>query len=297
MPDHKITINTPFNEQYELIIKMDSKLIDSYMVSRTVMRYDFTVINCDETGLECRLILLDQFLDQSNNDLVKEVAQVTAAFNRMFNELHLRLSHAGEIIKVLNMDLILAKWEQTKIEMTAAVANNDDLKKLIAINDSLFTNADKLKGAIQNSEFLHMYFGQVFYVDLPKTKRIVSPNILNTANLEWDMKIEEQVTNSRPDDKVIMVNMHPVRPLSEGYINAAYHQFKDRIDLEHLNFNMFQKEERYIESNTGKLKESVVEKVEEIGHNQLYQKFTYRMISDSEKKKQKINQNEVVPRF
>ncbi len=283
MPNNTILISEPFNEQYELVIETNSKLIDNHMTSRTIMRYDFTVIRCTPNEIECRLVLLDLFLDQSNNDLVKEIAQVTAAFNRMFNELHLKLSQKGEIIEVLNMELVLSKWQQTKAEMTAVLSNNDELKKLIAVNDSLFTNKEKLAQTIQNSEFLHMYFGQVFNIDLPKTKRTIGANILNTANLEWDMNISEQ-TGENPNDICIVVNTYPVRPLSEGYLNAAYGQFKDRIDLDLLNFNMFQKEERSIERNTGKLKESIVEKVEEIGHEKLYQKFTYRMLSDTEKK-------------
>ncbi|OCA73867.1 hypothetical protein [Chryseobacterium arthrosphaerae] len=283
MLHHKIIISQPFNEQYELVIETNSKLIDNHMTSRTIMRYDFTVIRCNENEIECRLILLDLFLDQSNNDLVKEIAQVTAAFNRMFNELHLKLSQKGEILQVLNMDLVLSKWQQTKAEMTAALSNNDELRKLIAVNDSLFTNKEKLAHTIQNSEFLHMYFGQVFNIELPKTKRITGANILNTANLEWDMNISEQA-GGHPDDIHILVNTYPVRPLSEGYLNAAYGQFKDRIDLDLLNFTMFQKEERYIDRNTGKLKQAIVEKVEEIGHEQLYQKFSYQMISDTEKK-------------
>ncbi|MGG7438104.1 hypothetical protein ACQ7CU_08480 [Chryseobacterium arthrosphaerae] len=283
MLHHKIIISQPFNEQYELVIETNSKLIDNHMTSRTIMRYDFTVIRCNENEIECRLILLDLFLDQSNNDLVKEIAQVTAAFNRMFNELHLKLSQKGEILQILNMDLVLSKWQQTKAEMTAALSNNDELRKLIAVNDSLFTNKEKLAHTIQNSEFLHMYFGQVFNIELPKTKRITGANILNTANLEWDMNISEQA-GGHPDDIHILVNTYPVRPLSEGYLNAAYGQFKDRIDLDLLNFRMFQKEERYIDRNTGKLKQAIVEKVEEIGHEQLYQKFSYQMISDTEKK-------------
>lgn len=285
MLHHKIIISQPFNEQYELVIETNSKLIDNHMTSRTIMRYDFTVIRCNENEIECRLILLDLFLDQSNNDLVKEIAQVTAAFNRMFNELHLKLSQKGEILQVLNMDLVLSKWQQTKAEMTAALSNNDELRKLIAVNDSLFTNKEKLAHTIQNSEFLHMYFGQVFNIELPKTKRITGANILNTANLEWDMNISEQA-GGHPDDIHILVNTYPVRPLSEGYLNAAYGQFKDRINLDLLNFTMFQKEERYIDRNTGKLKQSIVEKVEEIGQEQLYQRFSYQMISDTEKKMQ-----------
>ena len=288
-----VFIKEPFNEQYTLTVEMETRLIDSSMASCTKMRYDFTVINCAENEIECRIVLLDIHLEKSNNDLIREVAQLTAAFNRMFNELHLKLSQDGKIKEVLNMDLIISKWDETKLEMKSVVSNNDELRKLVAINDALFTNKEKLKIAIQGNEFLQMYFGQVFNEELPKVKRIPGTNIFNTANLEWDMSIEEMSANSSENTICITVNSHPVRPFSDGYINAAYHQFKDKVDVDYQKVKMYQREDRYIDRETGKLNESVVKKLEEIEPKKLFQKFNFKMISDTEKRKQKEKKNAV----
>ena len=249
MAKESIIIKQQFNEQYTLAVEMEAKLIDSFMTSSTKLRYDFTVINYNENEMECRLVLLDIHLEKSNNDLIKEVAQLTAAFNRMFNELHLKLSQKGEIIEVLNMDLIISKWEETKSEMKSVMATNDELRKLIAINDALFTNKEKLKVAIQGNEFLQIYFGHVYGVELPNTKKIVGTNMFNTANLEWNIVCEPTVPLPAKDLQTVVVSTKasPQLPLSDGFCNAAYHQFADKIKINAMNIRMSQEELRHID--------------------------------------------------
>lgn len=281
--EKSIIIKQQFNEQYTLTVEMEAKLIDSFMTSCTKLRYDFTVINCNENQIECRIVLLDIHLEKSNNDLIKEVAQLTAAFNRMFNELHLKLSQKGEIIEVLNMNLIISKWEETKSEMKSVVANNDELRKLIAINDALFTNKEKLKVAIQGNEFLQIYFGHIYGVELPNTKRVAGTNIFNTANLEWNIICEPTVPLPAKDVQTVIVSTKasPQLPLSNGFCNAAYHQFADKIELKDLKPKLGQFETRIIAYQTGRLQEAEVEKLEIVDEKKLYNKLRYTLESDS----------------
>ncbi|WP_291117824.1 hypothetical protein [Empedobacter sp. UBA7248] len=292
--DKKILIKQIFNEQYTLVVEMEARLIDSYMTSCTKLRYDFTIINFDENSIECRLVLLDIYLEKSNNDLIREVAQLTAAFNRMFNELHLKLSQKGDVIEVINIDLIVSKWEETKLEMKSVVANNEELKKLIAINDALFTNKEKLRTAIQGNEFFSVYFGHIYNVDLPNRKKVFGTNIFNTANMEWDVESESNIKlpSENLETLVILTKAKPEIPLSLGTFNAAYNQFKDKINIDPVKIKIFQEEERSIDYRTGRLKKASVKKVEDVVSEKLYNKFTYTMTSDSEKKKNNLEKLE-----
>ena len=280
--EKSIIIKQQFNEQYTLTVEMEAKLIDSFMTSYTKLRYDFTVINCNENQIECRIVLLDIHLEKSNNDLIKEVAQLTAAFNRMFNELHLKLSQKGEIIEVLNMDLIISKWEETKLEMKSVVANNDELRKLIAVNDALFTNKEKLKVAIQGNEFLQIYFGHIYGVELPNTQKVAGTNIFNTANLVWNIICEPIAPLPTKDSQMVVVSTKasPQLPLSNGFCNAAYHQFADKIELKDLRPKLGQFETRTIAYETGRLQEAEVEKLEIVDEKKLYNKLRYTLKSD-----------------
>ena len=45
MNEQQILIKKPFNEQYTLIIEMESMLVSAFLKSKTQVRYDFSVNN------------------------------------------------------------------------------------------------------------------------------------------------------------------------------------------------------------------------------------------------------------
>lgn len=290
MEDKKINILQPFREQYTLTISSEINLMDAYIKSETELRYDFQVLEVKEDHLEVRLLVLENRMLNTNSPMVKEVAQISQVFGRMYNELHLTISFDGKVIKVLNTDLILSKWAETKAEMQKHISGNPDLEQAILMNDGIYNSPDKVKIAIQANEFFSMYFGQIYNEALPKAQKVAGSNIFNTANIEWVVNSEEMIANSSEKNTCIITDMHPVRPFSEGYLNAAYHHFKDKANISPSEIKMFQRDERYIEKQSGKLIESLVKKQEELVPKKLYQKFVYKMISDTEKRKQKEKQ-------
>lgn len=282
MQENKILIRKPFNEQYELTVLLDSKMVNSHMLSKTILRYDFTVITCNEDSFEVRLVLMDIHLDKSNNDLIKEVAQVTHAFNRMFSELHLSLSQNGKVLNVLNMDLILSKWNQTKEDMQSAVSSNAELKKLIAVNDSLFTNRDKLKLAIQSNEFLCCYFGNYFGEQLPIEKKVIGTNLFSTINMQWKYEVKSNVYLGKDlQDVTIQTNAIPAHNFSIGSVNAAYGQFKEQTDINSINPEISELANHHIFFPEGRLKWAKIDKEEIAKENELYMKIKYRLKADS----------------
>ena len=291
--EKKVQIKQPFREQYTLTIESEVNAINALILSTIELRYDLQVLEIREDYFEARLLVLDNKIISANNPMVKEVAQVSQVFGRMYNELHLHISYEGKVLKVLNTDLILSKWDETKDEMKKYISATPEMEQTISMNDAIFNSPEKVKIAVQANEFFAVYFGQVFNEELPKVKRIPGTNIFNTANLEWDMSIEEMSAISSENIICITVNSHPVRPFSEGYINAAYHQFKDKVDVDYQKVKMYQREDRYIDRETGKLNESVVKKLEEIEPQKLFQKFSFKMISDTEKRKQEEKKNAV----
>lgn len=282
--ENKIYIKEPFREQYTLTIDSDINAVNALISSTIKIRYDFQVLDITKEFIQVRLLVLENQMLKANNPMVKEVAQVSQVFGRMYSELHLHISPEGKVLKVLNTDLILSKWAETKAEMKKHISGNPEMEQAISLNDAIYKSPDKVKIAVQANEFFAMYFGVAFNELLPKAKRITGTNIFNTANLEWNINTEEMSANSSQETICILTNMNPVRPFSVGYLNAAYHQFKDQVTIDSQNIKMFQREERYIERNTGKLNESTIRKTEEIESKKLFQKFTYRMISDTEKK-------------
>lgn len=282
--DSKIQIRERFSEQYTLIIQSEVKGVDVHVTSTVQLRYDFHVLRIDHEQIEIRLVQLDNILLEANNPMVKEVAQVSQVFGRMYNELHLLLDHSGNVIDILNYEFILSKWKQTKAEMDRHIAANDDLKNAIILNDHIFTDPEKIKVAVQANEFLRIYFGQAYNKNLPETENIKGTNIFNTENMEWRVNVSSSVPLPAGTDVqslTVSTNTEPAFTLNSAFVKSAYSQFSEKIVLKDLKPKLSQQETRVIAYQSGKLQEAVVEKVEIADEKSLYNKLRYTLKSDS----------------
>ena len=281
--DSKILIRQPFSEQYTLTIQSELDGVDVFITSEVQLRYDFHVLRVDDKQLEIRLVQLDNVLLEANNPMVREVAQVSQLFGRMYNELHLLLDHSGKVIDVLNNAFILSKWKQTKAEMDKHIAANDDLKNAIILNDNIFTDPEKIKIAVQANEFLRIYFGQVYNKDLPKRETVKGTNIFNTENMEWRLNISSSVSlpaSAAVQSVTIKTIADPGVAIDRSFIKSAYSHFANKIELKELKPKLGQFETRIIAYQTGRLQEAEVEKLEIADEKKLYSKLRYILESD-----------------
>lgn len=290
MSENQVLIRKPFNEQYTLIIDMESMIITALLKSKTQARYDFSILDVRDNFIECRLVQLDLFIEESNSDLVKEISQVTAAFNRMFNELHLKLNKQGEIVEVLNMNLILSKWEQTKKEMQNAASVNEDIKRMIIINDNLFTQPEKIKTAIKANEFLQIYFGKIFGKEMPAKVNEVGTNPLNTTKIDWLFSIKENNKSNNLDSMLITSEAIPVNNMDSNFCKTAYQQFTEHMDFSKLSVELKQNAEYQISQDTGRIIQSQTNKVEKV-NSKLYIKLNYTLICDKIGQKNSTDKN------
>lgn len=273
----KIQIKNHFHAQYKLLIEMESMLVNALMKSKTEIRYDFSVLNIAKDYLECRLVQLDIFIHDANNKLINEVADLTGAFNRMFNELHLKMSYAGLVLEVLNMPLILSKWNQTKNLMQQASDKNPDLKELISLSDNLFTSPEKILQAIQANEFIQVYFGNIFDTPIPFNKQEYNrTNYLNTAYLPFKITAAESDGDRKEGIAKIQTKSTPLVTLDKDFKKNAYKSFEDKIDLKQLNPNIEETANHFVETNSGKLIKAEVLKTEFV-EDRLYTKMNYKM--------------------
>lgn len=288
----QILIRQAFNEQYSLLIEMDSMLINSVMKSKTEMRYDFTIKSISEDTFECRLVQLDIFIHETNNNLINEVAEVTGAFNRMFNELHLMMSYGGEVVEILNSELIHSKWKQTKALMQNATSKNAELEKLISLSDSLFTDPQKIIMAVQANEFIQVYFGDVFNTEIPGVKHEQNrTNLFNTVNLPWKISLDSN-TEVSADNSLIEVTSSsiPAVQLDAGFKKSAYKTFEDQLDVVKLVPVLTEESKYLIDFSTGRVLEAEVIKKEVVEMKQLFTIMKYTLKGDRLKHRSEIAQ-------
>ncbi len=281
--ENEIRIRETFREQYTLWITSDMMAVNAKMQNKTQIRWDFTVLEIHEDFFEARLLLLDHTLLATNNDLAREVSQLTQAFGRMYNELYVRVSHQGEILKILNLDIIQTKWSQTKAEMKSVAENSNELKSLINLNDSIFLNKENLKKSIQAGEFFSLYFNRFYGKTFPvSSKTLNRENFFNSARILWNY--QAKVTPSVPlhsDRVLVSVSMQPLLPLAFGFYSTAYAQFSKLIDISKLKTNMYEKSEYLIEPKNGKLEKAKIIRNEIADEKHLFTKVKYEFMDES----------------
>lgn len=279
---NKIAINEPFSDQYTLIIDADIKGVNAYMKSRSQMRWNLNVLNVTEDFIEIKLFQLDHILLETNNPLIKEIAALTQAMSRMYNELHLTVNSIGKIKDILNRDIILSKWKQTRTEMEKIAENNPDLKNVIVLNDDIFNNKEKLIQVIQISEFFLMYFNKVYGHGVPEAFKETSPNFFNTANVNWAYKIKN-LDNPllTSDETIIELTAEPATGLGGiGFYNRAYGQFANLIDISKLDTSLNEKGIYRFHKESGRLIEASLMREEIADPENLYNKMKYTLYNE-----------------
>lgn len=284
MKDSTILIRRPFQEQYTITIESEVNGVDIFVTSTVQLRYDFNVLKVEDNRIEVRLIQLDNILLEANNPMVREVAQISQVFGRMYSELHLVLDDKGSVLQVLNNELILSKWAQTKAEMEKHIAENDDLKNAISLNDAIFNSPDKVKIAVQANEFLRLYFGQVYGTVLPLKTNFKGTNIFNTVNMDWTLSVNSSVPLpplNGLNSLTVTTKATPSITLNSKFYEEAYNQFATKIDIKSLKTVLLQEETRIIDYQTGRIQEAEAIKIEIADEKKLYNKLKYILKSDS----------------
>lgn len=280
MEQKRIGLFQNFSEQYTMFIDTDLYGVNMTMKTKMKLRWDFTVLDIREADVEVKLLLLDHHLIFTDNPMVKETAALTKVFSRLYNELHLVIDHTGTVKKILNLLIILAKWQDVKKEMLEISEKNPDIKNAVQLHDSIFNDETKLIQGIQYGEFFMIYFNKFFGKVLPRTEQLVLPNFFKTANVNWRYTYEISKDYSfQNTNSIIIINGQP-SSLGVGFYQRAYGQFSNIKDISRLNTAMEESGKYEIEEQTGRLIQAKVSR-NEIADEDLYMKMTYILVNDA----------------
>jgi len=279
--DSLFKIKDKFSEQYTLTIESDIKAVNVHMTSKSQLRWDFSVLKIDEDFVEVKIIQLDHILLESNNPLIKEIAALTNAFSRLYNELYLKINSEGKVTEVLNMEIIRSKWQHTKAEMEAIAENNPDIKNAIVLNDNIFQNPLKLIEGIQNNEFFLMFFNKIYGRKIPGSYKENALNLFNSANVHWSYNLKN-VSNPllSSDEMIVELSGEPSVLLNIGFYNRAYVQFANQIDTKKLNTSLNERGIFRVDQTTGRIIEASLNREEIADPENLYNKLKYTFYSD-----------------
>ena len=272
-----IRILKPFTEQYELMLESDMNAMGLIMRSKMKMRWDFNVINVNDHQIEARLILLNHELIDSNNPFVKEVAEVTQVFSKMYDEVHVILNHKGSVLSVVNLDFITSKWKAIKAEMEKQLAFAPDLQNVMTLNDNIFSSSKNVALAIESNEFFTTFFSKIYGRDIPyETEVATKNNFLNTLQIQWHYNA--LFSKDRPVGDILPIRLiaRPAKRLGNDYCRKAYSQFADKVDVTTLNPVLEEIQEAETDKNDGRLIATKIHRNETASHD-LFLRINYHL--------------------
>jgi hypothetical protein len=185
-----VRFRRPFTENYTLISETNIKSGYFDMQTKTKTRWALRVIAIAENGdAEIELLTLEHLMVDTNNENLQDIITLNQVFSRMYSELHIIINIQGEVVRIINLEQIKNKWEETKIQLLKIQQQDSALLQVLTINDEIFASVDKIKIAIENNEFFKHYFGKIYGSKLPvPRKTITQKNVLQTADTEWLFK-------------------------------------------------------------------------------------------------------------
>ncbi|MDN5288348.1 MAG: hypothetical protein JWR38_4622 [Mucilaginibacter sp.] len=278
---HTILIREPFIEKYTLTIVTDIMAGNLPIKSKTEIRWQLKVNRVEADYTDIELITLDNQLLESNNPMVKDMAGMSQAFSRMYNELQVRVDSTGKVLQILNIDLIRKKWDQTKAEITDLQETNPAIKNIISLNDELFITPDKMALAVQNNEFFMIYYHHFYGLSLPgTTKSYVQRTVLNTADLSWRYNVSNVSDTYDTGDLYVEVDGIVNTSTGGGWAKEAYKAFS-HLDLASLKPDFEERGVYRFDKSSGMLVSADLLKKEMVHPQLLHATISYHITSDT----------------
>ncbi len=277
-----IRFRQPFSEKYTLTVTTDIQAASFPIATKAQIRWALRVIDVDRTGqADIELITIENQLLETNNPNFKDIAALNQAFARMYSEIHVKINPQGKVSEIVNLPVILGKWEQTKAEMEKIVKEVPAIQSIMSLNDEIFADPEKVKIGIENNEFFKIYFYLIYGVPLP-AERLVSRhrNLLNSADVDWMFDIQTAAVPDVASLVDITVSGKMAEVPSAAWTREAYKAFEGAVDLSQLNPQLSEQATYRFQKETGRLLEATLTK-EEIANPQYVRgKMIYELKGD-----------------
>jgi hypothetical protein len=260
MHNNKTLINAirfreTFAENYTLVSETKIKAAYFDMQTTTKTRWAFRVHRVEENGdAEIELFTIEHLLVKTNNENLNDIISLNQVFSRMYSEIRVIIDVFGKIIRVINLQQIKDKWEDTKIQLLKIQEQEPALMALITINDEIFCSNDKIKLAIENNEFFIHYFGKIYGKTLPiDRKMMVQKNVLQTADAEWVFNFNHSPKLDNIHLENIIIEFNALAATHQNSWKKAAYGHLPNIDTQNLNPKMTQDGVYSCNFKTGKL--------------------------------------------
>lgn len=265
--------------KYNLRIKTDTVIGGVVLKSEAEITW-LIQININPKGdFKLNLITLDHRLISYSNPMLREIADISQTFGRLYNDLELLMSEEGKIEKILNYDTIVKKWEYLKKDLDK-LSMEANLTEIIKLNESTLENEQKVIANIMQTEFFAVFFNLYYSEYIPNTtSEYKTYNLLNTHLVKWRYHLS--LNELKDKTKIVKQEGKLAESLDKKWFNKAYENFM-HIDLENKKA-ILKDEAQYHLGDKNQVLLGKIIKSEIVDTNFLYAKYEYdlEMVEDS----------------
>jgi hypothetical protein len=252
----KTLIKKPFSDKYKMIITSEINLGTMNIKTKALVRWLVNVKSISGDNLNLELITLENELLESNNPIVKEAANASQAFARMYSELDLVIDHAFKVLKIINIETIKDKWQILKNELDELKAEEPQgmLNQVIQTNEDILLQPQNTVDSIQYNEFFQFWAHHLYNTDMDTfTHNYPTKTLFNTAIIEWSYKYSKRESNNenlKHYELDVIANLET--KVNKSWIKEAYKDFT-YLNIESLNPQFVEKGGYTIDNETGKI--------------------------------------------
>lgn len=277
-----IGFKQPFSEKYTLTVTTDIQAASFPIATKAQIRWALRVIDVDRKGqADIELITIENQLLETNNPNFNDIAALNQAFARMYSEIHVKINTLGKVVEVVNLPVILGKWQQTKAEMQKLIKEVPAIQTVVNLNDEIFADADKVKIGIENNEFFNIYFYLIYGAPLPAERLLRRHrNLFNSADVNWEFAIGSERVKDAEALTDVIVSGKPADLLDAEWTKQAYKAFEGSVDFSQLNPQLSENANYRFQTETGRLLGATLIKEEVANLQYIRGKMTYELKGD-----------------
>lgn len=248
-------------------MRSQTKVEYSWMLNIQQINDDFYILN---------IITYDNELKYSNEQGLRELFYVTNMFQKIYDDIKVKVDLNGKVLQVLNSDTLVDRWKRFKHESIEYFGTKTNLEEYFAVSDDQFSDPNFLKMLVSKSEFFFIYLQAGGYnrkFNSFSNYELIRSNAFEKGDIKWLISYlgKDQIADkSHLGEMKLEGGFIP----NKKWLKDSYGEL-NFLDIDKLVPQFSMKGNYVFYNSNGWLKESVLEVNEIVDPKQLFHKLKY----------------------
>lgn len=248
------------------------------MFSKTKVEYSW-MLNVQQINDEfyiLNIITYDNELKYSNEQGLQELFYVTNMFQKIYDDIKVKVDLNGKVLQVLNSDTLIDRWKRFKHESIKYFGTETNLEEYFAVTDEQFADPNFLKTLVSKSEFFFVYLQAGGYnrkFNSFSNYELIRSNAFEKGDIKWLISYsgkDQIASKSHIGEMKLDGSFVP----NKKWLKDSYGEL-NFLDVDKLDAKFSIKGNYVFHNSNGWLKESVLDVNEIVDSKQLFHKLKY----------------------